>query len=739
MPTKQNNIKLNNRNMKNRIHIFFALILPLLIGCTQPKMYDADKLSGLVANAQPGDTIVVRNGVYNDVELKFYGKGKNGNPIVVIAEEPGKVIFAGKSNLRLAGEYIEVNGLCFRNGYSPKGAVIEFRNEENVANNCRITNCAIYYFNPDDRSEKNNWVLLYGRNNHFDHNSLVGKLNPDVTLAVILDEERNCENNHLIAYNYFADRPVLGSNGGETMRIGTSHHAFFSSNTQVRNNIFKNCDGEVEVLSVKSSDNIVVNNLFLECSGVLALRHGNRNRVENNAFIGNEKPNTGGIRVVNEGHTIKGNIFYRLKGTRFFGALGLMNAVPNSLPNRYHHVKDVVVEDNQFIECDNIYWGVGADSERTEAPSDIIIRNNTFYHTQSRPVYTVCSDISGYTFENNRYNYPGSYKLFGFDKDNTLNNIKPQINYVDPQEVGVNYPLEKPEELTGQGRRIEVSCNDLEKIKFQANDTVVFTDTAYYLKNTIRVNVPLVMMSSELLSQRSLLRFDGDSRAAFITLVNGGSLNIKGISFDGNILPGKAQAIGAIESQQGMITPYELFVDNCEFYGFNESGFAAIRGRKSTFAPHITIANSVFREMSGEAINLADEKDDKGIYNVENLTIRNCQFERLLGAALNIYRGGNDESTSGPFVCIDNCRFHTVNNKEQGSVLRLIGAQKVRINDCEFIRSGQGGAAIRFDEMRWDDIELSRINLWESGRISTFWNQIKKNNITNRKPLNTEL
>lgn len=33
-----------------------------------------------------------------------------------------------------------------------------------------------------------------------------------------------------------------------------------------------------------------------------------------------------------------------------------MNAVPNSLPNRYHHVKDVTLEDNRFINCDNILF-----------------------------------------------------------------------------------------------------------------------------------------------------------------------------------------------------------------------------------------------------------------------------------------------------------------------------------------------------------------------------------------------
>ena len=48
-----------------------------------------------------------------------------------------------------------------------------------------------------------------------------------------------------------------------------------------------------------------------------------------------------------------------------------MNAVPNSLPNRYHHVKDVTVENNTFIECDNIIFCVGKDFESNSPPIDI--------------------------------------------------------------------------------------------------------------------------------------------------------------------------------------------------------------------------------------------------------------------------------------------------------------------------------------------------------------------------------
>ena len=313
-----------------------------------------------VQNAKPGDTITVANGIYKDVEIIFTAKGDAAKPIVIKAQTPGSVVISGQSSLRLAGVGVEVNGFYFTNGYAPKGAVIEYRSGSEVANHCRITNSAIDNFNPPGRESENSWVLLYGRNNRFDHNNIQGKLNNGVTLAVILDEERNIENHHSIDHNYFGNRPNLGSNGGETIRVGTSQSSLLSSRTKIENNYFEHCDGEVEIISIKSCDNLIRNNTFYESAGVLALRHGHRNRVDGNVFMGNNKPNTGGIRVINEGHTITNNYFYQLAGDRFFAALAIMNAVPNSLPNRYHQVKDVVIENNAWVDCANIQFCVGS-------------------------------------------------------------------------------------------------------------------------------------------------------------------------------------------------------------------------------------------------------------------------------------------------------------------------------------------------------------------------------------------
>ena len=285
-------------------NIHKAIIALLLIGLPSvsfAKRYDVTlpEVASCLKTAQPGDQIYIKDGQYKDMQLKWIGKGTEKSPITIEALNPGKVKVEGGSTLRIAGEWLSVSGLHFTDGYAPKGSVIEFRNGQELANHCRLTNCVIDKFNPSRRDQAYSYILLYGRHNRVDHCSLTGKLNLGVTLIVILNDERCLENHHRIDHNYFGERPVYGSNGAETMRVGTSQQAYSSSNTVIENNLFERCSGEVEVISIKSSDNIIRNNTLLECEGVVALRHGDRNTVNDNLFIGNGRRNTGGIRVVN--------------------------------------------------------------------------------------------------------------------------------------------------------------------------------------------------------------------------------------------------------------------------------------------------------------------------------------------------------------------------------------------------------------------------------------------------------
>ncbi|MDB5251034.1 MAG: hypothetical protein JWP27_203 [Flaviaesturariibacter sp.] len=699
-------------------------------------------LNKAVQAARPGDTILIANGTYRDAELTFIAHGDTTRPIVVKAETPGGVLLSGTSSLRVAGTGLEVSGLRFTSGFSPKGAAIEYRAGSEVANHCRITNCAIDNYDPPSRETESSWILLYGRNNRFDHNTVSGKLNNGVTLAVILDEERNQDNSHRIDFNHFADRPNLGSNGGETIRVGTSQSSLTSSRTRIENNYFEHCSGEVEIVSIKSCDNIIRNNTFFECVGVLALRHGHRNLVEGNSFIGNGKPYTGGIRVINEGHVIRNNYFYKLAGDRFFAALAIMNAVPNSLPNRYHQVKDVTITNNTWVECGNILLDVGRDNERTQTPENVLLAHNYFYNPSSPIVYTAFDKIDGYRFENNRVATRGgrfAQKGFIETKERPIN---PAVSAVAKAACGASWftPVTPTDRLLS-GRTIRVSSgqNSLAAAVATAaqGDVIELVDEGEYLLDKgIEIRQYQAIRAAHGLATKPVIRYNGmRSKVALITIADGGLLELEGVAFDNEAFDGKAAAAAAISPAAAMRGHYSAWVRDCSFYNYQEASFSPFRAQRTTYADTLVFANCLFRDMSGDAIYLSAEKDDAGKYSAEYVSVINCAFFKVLGYAVDLYRGGSDESTTGPTILVDHCVLEDVNNKERGSGMRLFGVQNAIVRNTIFSNTGRGGAAIRFDETHWDKISVSHCNLYQSGRVSSFWGGVVTGPMYRVKPM----
>lgn len=727
-----------------RLIIYFLLLslIPANVMAGNRKISLID-LNNEIGKALPGDTITLISGVYKNIEIEIKAKGTQNNPIIIMAEKPSELVITGKSSMKIAGEWIVVQGLWF-NKCTPAegGSVIEFRLGDDAANNCRVTDCVIQSCNPESREISYSYVLLYGRNNRFDHNSLLDKLNLGVTLIVMLNQERDQQNFHRIDHNYFGYRPVFGSNGAETIRIGTATQALKSSNTVVEYNYFDRCNGEVEVISVKSSDNIIRNNYFNESQGVLALRHGDRNIANNNYFNGNGVRNTGGIRIINAGHKVFRNTFVNLKGERFFSALAVMNAVPNSLPNRYCLVKDVDINNNYFIDCDHITFGVGSDQERTLPPEDVRFTENVIINSKIDFPYEAKSSVNGVIFTSNSVNLSGKAKLpEGFKVDYNLKSEKytSQIPLL-RSECGQSWSLQDDGKTSKTGKIIYVESGS-DKLLTAINsasegDIIELTENGdYSVSSDIFIDFPLTIRASKELKSRPQIRYNGTKQGNIITIRDGGELTVSGLSFNGMSEPGKATPSAGISTRNGMIKPYLLTIDNCEFFDFPEGTTTPVRGLKNTFSEKIVIKNSLFRAVSADAINFAGERDDQGKYNVEELIIDNCSFNRILGIGVNVYRGGSDESTAGPIVKVLNCTFEDVCNKERGSVLRLIGAQVLEVNSCNFSNSGRGGVAIRLDETTFERVKISNCNFWNSGRVLTMTGKVIEGKMYNIKPL----
>lgn len=708
--------------MSNR-HKFY-LLQTLLAAFLLPAMSLAGtcrvalhEVASALKAAKPGDHIYVEDGVYADVLLKWSGQGSGQSPVVVEAVTPGRVVITGKSSLQLAGEHIVIKGFMFSDVAPVRRGVVDFSIGGRYANHCRLTDCVFLNCNVPKRDEVKSYVILSGRYNRVDHCSLLGKLNLGVTLLVNLNGEGCLENHHRIDHNYFGARGVYGSNGAETMRIGTSQQSYFSSNTVVEDNLFERCSGEVEVISVKSCDNIVRRNVLLECEGVVALRHGKRNIVEDNLFFGRGRRNTGGVRIVDEGHRVVGNIFYELAGERFFSALGVMNGVPNSLPNRYVRAMNVEIKDNTYVDCGSLEIGTGKDAERTEAPSGIVFSGNKIVNKNISEPFIMRDEAAGLSCRDNIVNLSGYYEAEGFKTAKVKMPVLPSEKEMREGKGASWFDAFKSNEKPSAAPR-EITCDDgiaLAVAGAPAGSVILLTAKEYVLTGPIVVDKPLTIKGKDM----SVLRYAGDAPADMITIANGGSLDISNVVFDGTLQAGKRLASSGISTASEMNKTYRLRIENCTFKNFGESGFCAVRGTKGTFADSVTITNSLFCDNSGNGIDFSAEREDKGRYNAEDVIISNCTFRRFLGIPVNIYRGGSDESTAGPYVKISGCTFDDCCNRQRGSVMRLIGPQHMDISACNFVNSGRGGASIRLDETSWEKIEIHGCVFKRSGRVMT--------------------
>ena len=84
-------------------------------------------------------------------------------------------------------------------------------------------------------------------------------------------------------------------------------------------------------------------------------------------------------------------------------------------------------------------------------------------------------------------------------------------------------------------------------------------------------------------------------------------------------------------------------------------------------------------------IELSEETNDKGDYNVEFLTIENCQFDNIKKNVIDYYRGGYDESTIGGNLIVKNSTFTKCGGEEKnGILLNTRGIVNVEISNNEF-------------------------------------------------------
>ncbi|MDO6508650.1 polysaccharide lyase 6 family protein [Colwellia sp. 4_MG-2023] len=731
--------------------LFFALLSYSQISNAE-LVKNIKEFDKAVANVKPGGEVILANGTWSDVELIFKAKGLPNKQVELKAQTPGKVIITGRSNLAFSGEYITISGLVFKDGYTPTGEVLSFRTaNDELANNSRVTNTVIDNFSTTDRPMSDLWVAMYGKNNRFDHNTLINKRNRGVTLAVRMNTEASHKNNHIIEYNYFGPRQILGANGGETLRIGTSHFSREYSNTTARYNYFDRTNGEHEIISNKSSGNSLINNVFFETQGTLTMRHGHFTKVEGNYFLGNHKPNTGGIRIINESQSVSNNYMYGLTGKRLRGALVIMNGVPNSSPNRYDPVIDSSMNNNIVIDSDYIELGAGADEERSAPPSTSEFKGNIILGKSNLSPFTLYDDMSGINFEGNYLNEEAStpiksgfastpYKVtvnkYGLKSPSKA--LLDKINFgevklpVTKDEVGTNYyPKNETSVAFNSGDTIKVKSGTntilaaLEASK--AGDVLLLENGGeYLLTKFVEVRHPITLMAAK--GKKPIIR---SQKPNFINIENGGALAVENLWFDGAESPDYKGNSIISTSSTSMNINYNLLVRNIKVTDLDVNGyFYFFKANAGTFADRIDILDSEFSNITGAILQMNREVDDLGVYSVENLTISGNTFKDIKEEVATVYRGGTDESTFGPMVTVKDNTLTNVGKgptHRSGASMYFHGVQKLNISNTTWNNS----APLELFLTNGEPVTVIKdVVLKNSGKIQTNNSGYKAENVT---------
>lgn len=420
------------------------IIVPLfLLLCLLSPLSAARTVVSTAANINngswsAGDTLVLKNGVWTNQTISLRAFGTASQPIVLMAETPGDVIFNGTSRISISGQHIEISGIYFKDGTLSGSAVVEFRtSSSNMAENCRLTNCAIMNYNPALNTVDSKWVSLYGRNNRVDNCSFENKTNSGTLLVVWLTS--GIVPAHIIENNYFGYRNAnLDDNGNELngqeiIRIGDSNTSMQYANCIVRNNFFDKCNGEIEIISNKSCGNIYSNNVFFECRGMLTLRHGNDCTVEGNYFFGNGVSSSGGVRIIGEDHKVYNNYFENLRGTNFRAALCIVRGKENSVLNDYFQVKNAMVAFNTFVNCSQSFCiNYNSSSTYTMPPIGTVIAHNHVYNAISTTTNVNLAQQHAnmdVTWKNNLMNQ-GRYTNFTYNASQIITGQNPQMQQV---------------------------------------------------------------------------------------------------------------------------------------------------------------------------------------------------------------------------------------------------------------------------------------------------------------------
>jgi len=418
------------------VKYFFRIVALVFFGMSlqaQTYVNTRQTLQTAINAAVPGSTIIVRNGTYNDFYASVSKLGTAENPITIKAETVGGVTLTGDSRFTMKkAAYVNFEGFVF--DCTSSNTLIKLE----ACNNIRITRNVFEL----DTPVAIKWIVVVGtfddytfqflsHHNRIDHNTFKNKFTGGnfITIDGTYNQDRSIGQQSQydrIDHNYFYNNSPRAVNEKESIRIGNSQLCNSSGFTTVEFNLFEECDGDPEIVSVKSNDNLIRHNTFNRNYGTLTLRQGNRSRVEGNYFFGGGKANgmldtqpiyTGGIRAYGTDHVIVNNYMEGLQGTVWDAPITLTQGevITGQSTNTSLHYRGerITVAYNTLV---NNAYGIEigytkADGSYNKRLSDIKIANNIVVGSQNNLVKIYANQQGAVTWSNNIMYATGSAQI----------------------------------------------------------------------------------------------------------------------------------------------------------------------------------------------------------------------------------------------------------------------------------------------------------------------------------------
>lgn len=318
-------------------------------------------LKSAINQAEPGDTILLKDGVYTTSSpLTVKRAGVAGKPITIAAEKDGGVEIAGSNGFSISepAEHIVIYGFRFTHAAGKNAIAAGTQHVRFTRNTFKCVGDGPY-------------LSVAGDDVQIDCNEFADKATAGAMIAVG-GTGSQVARRVWIHHNYFHDLTSAVANPAEMIRFGLSTSALSNGRGLVEHNLFARCRGESELVSSRASGNTYRYNTFIDSpTAKFSLRHGNDCEVYGNIF-----KNTEGLRIFGDRHLVHSNYF---EGNYIGINLGngSVDVAAGGAANGMDRPDDCIIVFNTFIDNRTHYQM----SRRTVDPlgaRNITVANNVF-------------------------------------------------------------------------------------------------------------------------------------------------------------------------------------------------------------------------------------------------------------------------------------------------------------------------------------------------------------------------